>query len=108
MVDSVDYKPKMTIFALAGDTGNTLVRVPATNATRCLPSIEIADHTAAGRAGQLRPPEDLAGLGIERIGVFVHVAGEHEAALGRRDARQHRRAGVKAPFDAARCPHRWP
>ena len=33
------YKPKITIFALDGDTGNTGDRVPATNATRCLPSI---------------------------------------------------------------------
>jgi hypothetical protein len=34
----VPYKPKITIFALAADTGNARDRVPATNATRCLPS----------------------------------------------------------------------
>src|SRR4029079_7214525 len=33
------YTPKITIFALAADTGNTPDRVPATNATACRPSI---------------------------------------------------------------------
>jgi hypothetical protein len=50
----------------------------------------VADEPAAHRAIVFVLPQFRAGLGVESIGIAVHVAGKHESALGGSDTTQHR------------------